>query len=138
MEEGCLFSSPSLAFIVCRLLVDGHSHWPEVISHCRLICISLIISSVERLFICFLPSVCLLWRSLCLGLLPTVFDWVVCCFDTYLSELFVYFGESLYLQIFSLILWIVFSFVYGFLAVQKLLSLIRLYLFIFVLITVAL
>ena len=138
MEEGSLFSTPSLAFIVCRLLDDGHSHWPEVISHCRLICISLIISSVEHLFICFLPSVYLLWRSLYLDLLPIFFDWVVCCFDMYLSELFVYFGESLYLQIFSPILWIVFSFVYGFLAVQKLLCLIKFYLFIFVLITVAL
>ena len=28
------FSSPSPAFIVCRLFDDGHSDWCEVISHC--------------------------------------------------------------------------------------------------------
>ena len=29
-----LFSTPSPAFIVCRLFDDGHSDWCEVISHC--------------------------------------------------------------------------------------------------------
>ena len=35
-----------------------------------LIYISLMISDVEQLFMCFLPSVCLLWRNVYLGLLP--------------------------------------------------------------------
>ena len=34
MQEHSLFSIPSPAFIVCRLLDDGHSVWCEVISHC--------------------------------------------------------------------------------------------------------
>ena len=34
MQEGSLLSTPSSAFIVCRLFDDGHSDWYEVISHC--------------------------------------------------------------------------------------------------------
>ena len=33
VQEHSLFSTPSLAFIVCRLSDDGHSDWGEVISH---------------------------------------------------------------------------------------------------------
>ena len=34
VQEGSLFSTPSPAFIVCRLFNDGHSDWCEVIPHC--------------------------------------------------------------------------------------------------------
>ena len=34
VQEHSLFSTPSPAFIVCRLSVDGHSDWCEVLSHC--------------------------------------------------------------------------------------------------------
>ena len=34
MQEHSLFSTPSPAFIVCRLFDEGHSDWFEVISHC--------------------------------------------------------------------------------------------------------
>ena len=45
VQEHSLFSTPSPAFFVCRLFDDGHSDWCEVISHCSLICISLIMSN---------------------------------------------------------------------------------------------
>ena len=35
MQEGSLFSTPSPAFIVCRLFNDGHSDWCEARSHYR-------------------------------------------------------------------------------------------------------
>ena len=34
VQECSLFSTPSPAFIVCRLFDVGHSDWCEVISHC--------------------------------------------------------------------------------------------------------
>ena len=36
VQEHSLFSTPSPAFIVCRLFDEGHSDWCEVISHCSL------------------------------------------------------------------------------------------------------
>ena len=46
-----------------------------------LIYISLIISDVEYLFLCSWPSVCLLWRNVCLELFPTF--WFGCLFFWY-------------------------------------------------------
>ena len=48
---------------------DDHSDRCEMILHYNLICSSQIISNVEHLFV-YWPSVCLLWRNVCLGLPP--------------------------------------------------------------------
>ena len=53
VQEGSLFSTPSPAFIVCRLFDDGHSDWCEVISPCGLD-LSIIMSDVEHLLMCLL------------------------------------------------------------------------------------
>ena len=80
-------------------------------------------------------SACLLWRNVCLGLLP-IFDCVTCFFDIELYELLVYFGNKallvtsfVSLNIFSQSVGCLFIlFVVSF-AMQKLKSLIRFHLF---------
>ena len=91
--------------------------------------------------VCY-PSVCPLWRNVCLGLFP-LFDWAVCFSGIELYESLVYFGNKFF---FSVSFAIIFShsegpiftlFIVSF-AVQKLFSSIRSYLFTFVFISVTL
>ena len=87
------------------------------------------------------PSVCLLWRSVYLGLLP-IFG-LGCFFIVVveLHELFIYFGNKSFVHWFIckyfLPFWgLSFCLVYGSFAVQKLLSFIRSHFFIFVFISI--
>ena len=70
VQEDSLFSTPSPAFIICRLFNDGHSDRCEVIPHCSF---DLHFSKLAMLsiFSCaYGPSVCLLWRNVYFGPMP--------------------------------------------------------------------
>ena len=53
-----------------------------------LISISLIQSNIEHLFLCLLPSIFSLWRSVCLDILPIFLHWIACFPDTWAACLF--------------------------------------------------
>ena len=52
--RGLLFFTRSPAFIICRLLDDGHSDWCEVIFHCSFDLSFSNMSDVEHLIMCLL------------------------------------------------------------------------------------
>ena len=91
IQEGSLFSTPSPAFIVCRLFNDGHSDWSKIISHCSFYlhfsnskwCWASFHVLVSCLYVFFGKVVCLgLFPTFCLGWLFFWYwvAWATCVF----------------------------------------------------------
>ena len=134
MQKGSLFSTASPLFTACRFFDDGHSDQCKVIPHCSF---DLNFSNNERgqaSFHVFISHVYVFFGEMFVQVYCLLFDWVVFLILGYISCL--YNLEINPLSVVSLAIIFshsegcVFTFLVSF-AVQKLLSLIRSHLFLF-------
>jgi len=142
MHEGSLFSIPSPAFIAHRFFDHGHSEWCEMIPHCSF---DLHFSNNEwcwAFFHVFIIHQYVFFGKISVYVLCPLFDWVI--FLVFSCMSFLYILEIILCQLFHFLF--IFSqsegclfilFIVSF-TVQKLLSLIRSHLFIFVFISIIL
>ena len=91
MQEGSLFSTPSPAFIVCRLFNDGHSDWCEVVSHFSS---DLHLSNNEWCWASFhvvVSHLYVFFGEMSLQVPFPLFDWVLSCMSClYILKLILY------------------------------------------------
>ena len=84
--RGFPFSTPSPAFITCRLLDSSHFDWREMVSHCGFD-LHFSDSDVEHLFLCLY----VFFGEMSVWFFGSFFDWVIYFSGTELQELLVYF-----------------------------------------------